>query len=81
MTPSIQFQSDRIFTRNDLFEIIIKICKAIHAELLMLKEKFGLCPYEVIFYEKDFILMPKTEHDVEELKKENEKPTKIKSFE
>ena len=58
LTPNIQFQPDRIFTRNDLFEKIIKSCKATNAEFLMLKEKLGLCPYEVICDEKEFILMP-----------------------
>ena len=47
LTPNIQFQPDRIFTRNDLFERIIKSCKATNAEFLILKEKLGLCPYEV----------------------------------
>ena len=31
LTPNIQFQPDRIFTRNDLFEKIIKSCKATNA--------------------------------------------------
>ena len=35
----------------------------------MLKEKLVLCPYEVICNEKEFILMPKTQHDVEQLEK------------
>ena len=60
LTPNIQFQPDRIFTRNDLFERIIKSCKATNVELLMLKEKLGLCPYGVICDEKEFILMPET---------------------
>ena len=38
-TPDIQFQPDRIFIRNDLFEKIIKSCKATNAEFLMLKRK------------------------------------------
>ena len=28
LTPSIKFQADRIFVRNDLFEQVIKSCKA-----------------------------------------------------
>ena len=48
LTPNIQFQPDRIFVRNDLFEGIIKSCKATNVEFLMIKEKLGLCPYEVI---------------------------------
>ena len=79
LTPNIQFQSDRIFIRNDLFEEIIKSCKATNVEFLMLKEKLGLCPYEVICDEKEFILMPERQHDVGQLKKENKESMKIKS--
>ena len=68
LTPNIQFQSDRIFVRNDLFERIIKSCKATNVEFLMLKEKLGLCPYEVICNEKEFILMSKIQDDFEEIK-------------
>ena len=57
LTPNIQFQPDRLFIRNDLFERIIKNCKATNVEFLMLKEKLGLCPYEVICDEQEFILM------------------------
>ena len=78
LTRNIQFQPDRIFTRNDLFEKIIKSCKATNTDFLMLKEKLGLCPYEVIWDEKEFILMPEIQNDVEELKKENEESMKIK---
>ena len=81
LTPNIQFQPDRIFTRNDLFENIIKICEATNVEFLMLKEKLGLCPYEVICNEKEFILMPEIQYDIEEFKKENKEPIKIKSSE
>ena len=69
LTPNIQFQPDRIFTRNDLFERIIKSCKATNVEFLMLKEKLGLCPYGVIFDEQEFILMPETQQDVTKNKK------------
>ena len=37
----------------------------------MLKEKLGLCPYEVICNEEDFILIPEIQDDIEELKREN----------
>ena len=79
LTPNIQFQPNRIFIRNDLFEGIIKSCKATNVEFLMLKEKLGLCPYEVICDEKEFILMPERQHDVGQLKKENKESMKIKS--
>ena len=48
LTPNIQFQRDKIFVRNDLFEKIIKSCRATNVGFLMFKEKLGLCPYEVI---------------------------------
>ena len=54
-TPNIKFQPDRIFVRNDLFEKIIKSCKATNAELTMLKEKLGICPYEENYNEKEII--------------------------
>ena len=59
LTPNIQFQPDKIFVRNDLFEQVIKSCKATNAEFLMIKEKLGLCPYGVICDEQEFILMSK----------------------
>ena len=77
MTPHIQFQSDKIFIRNDLLERIIKSCKAANAEFLILKEKLELCPYEVICDEQEFIL-PEIQDDIEELKKENKEPKEIK---
>ena len=46
LMPNIKFQPDWIFIRNDLFEKIIKSCKAINVEFAMLKEKLGICPYE-----------------------------------
>ena len=78
MTADIQFQPHRIFIRIDLFERIIKSCKATNVEFLMLKEKLGLCPDEVICNEEEFILMPEIQDDIEELKKENKKSIKIK---
>ena len=52
LTPNIKFQADRIFGRNDLFEKIIKSCKATNIEFTMQKEKLGICPYGVIYDEK-----------------------------
>ena len=68
LTPNIQFQPDRIFVRNDIFERIIKSCKATNVEFLMIKEKLGFCPYGVICDEQEFILMPEIQDDIEELK-------------
>ena len=55
LTLNIKFHSDRIFVRNDLFEQIIKSCKATNAEFTMLKEKLGICPYEENYNEKEII--------------------------
>ena len=84
LTPIITFQPNKIFVRNDLFQKIIKSCKATNLELLKLKEKLGLCLYEDICDEQELILMSEeifkeekiiTQHDVEnkQLKEENEK--------
>ena len=53
LTPNIKFQADRIFVRNDLFEQVIKSCKATNIEFTMLKEKLGICPYEENYYEEE----------------------------
>ena len=55
LTANIKFQADRIFVRNDLFEKIIKSCKATNIELLMLKKKLGICLYEENYYEEEII--------------------------
>ena len=68
LTPNIKFQPDRIFIRNDLFEKVIKGCKATNVEFLMLKEKLGLCPYGVICDKQEFVL-PKIHDNIEKLKK------------
>ena len=78
LTPNITFHPDKIFVRNDLFEKIIKSYKATNLEFLKPKEKLGLCLYEDICDEKEFILMSEEsfiQHDVEnkQLKEENEK--------
>ena len=47
----------------------------------MLKKKLGICPYEVICDEKDFILMPKTQDADKELIEESDKELIEKSDE
>ena len=47
----------------------------------MLIEKLELSPYEVICNEKEFILMPELQDDIEKFKKENKETIKIKSSE
>ena len=74
LTPNIKFQADRIFVRNDLFEKIIKSCKATNIEFLMLKEKLGICSYEENYYEEEEI---KIQDNIEVIDKvSNEKSTK-----
>ena len=45
LTPNITFQPNKIFVRNDLFEKIIKSCKATNLEFSKLREKLGFCIY------------------------------------
>ena len=63
---------------------MIKSCRATNLEFLKLKEKLGLCLYEAICYEQEFISMSEelfkeekilTQHNVEnkQLREENEK--------
>ena len=84
LTPNITFQPNKIFVRNDLFEKIIKSCKATNLEFLKLKEKLGLCLYKHICEEQELISMSEeifkeknifTQNDVEnkQLKEENGK--------
>ena len=72
LTPNITFQPNKIFVTSNLFEKIIKNCKATNLEFLKLKEKLGLCLYEDICDEKDFILMSE-KIITQELKEENKK--------
>ena len=68
LTPNITFQPNIIFLRNNLFEKIIKSCKATNLEFLEVKEKLGLYLYKDICYEKEFVLMSEEifiQHDVE----------------
>ena len=55
ITPDIKVQADKIFVRNDLFEQVIKSCKATSKEFLMLKEKLGICLYEENYYTEETI--------------------------
>ena len=76
LTPNIKFQTDTIFVRNDLFEKIIKSCKATNIEFLMFKEKLGICLYEENYYEEQIIKI-QDEEPIEEIGKvSNKKSTK-----
>ena len=50
LTPNIKFQANRIFSRNDLFEQVIKSCKVTNTEFFMFKEKLSICLYEENYY-------------------------------
>ena len=74
LSPNITFQHNKIFVRNNLFEKISKSCKVTNLEFL----KLGLCIYEEICDEQEFILISEKsfiQHDVEnkQIKEENEK--------
>ena len=55
ITPDIKLQTERIFARNDLFEQVIKSCKATNTEFTMLKEKLGIYLYEENYYTEETI--------------------------
>ena len=76
LTPNIKFQADRIFVRNDLFEQVIKSCKATNAEFLMFKEKLGICLYEENYYDEEIIKIQDEEPIEEIFKVSNEKSAK-----
>ena len=84
LTTNITFQPNKIFVTSNLFGKIIKSCKATNLEFAKPKEKLGLCFYEVICDEPEFISTSEeivkeeknvTQHDVKnkQLKEENEK--------
>ena len=76
LTLNIKFQADRIFVRNDLFEQVIKSCKAANIEFTMLKEKLGICLYEENYYEEVIIKMQDKEPIKEIIKVSTKKSTK-----
>ena len=53
LTPNITFQPNKLFVRNNLFEEIIKSCKATNLKFLKLKEKLDLCLYEYVCDEQE----------------------------
>ena len=75
LTPNIKFQPDKIIIRNDLFEQVIKSCKATNTEFLF-KEKLGVCLYEENYYEEEIIKIQDKESIEEISKVSNKKSTK-----
>ena len=76
LTPNIKFQADRIFVRNDLFEQVIKSCKATNTEFLIFKEKLSICLDEENYSEKKIIKIEDKEPIEEISKVSNKKSTK-----
>ena len=76
ITPGIKLQADRIFVRNDLFEEVIKSCKATNAECLMFKGKLGICLYEENYYDERIIKIQDEEPIKEIVKVSTKKSTK-----
>ena len=79
ITPDIKFQTDRIFVRNDLFEQVIKGCKATIKEFLLIKEKLCICLYEANYYTEEIIQIQDITEvpSIKEINKvSNIKPTK-----
>ena len=66
ITPGIKVQTDKIFVRNDLFEQVIKSCKASNTEFLMFKEKLGICIDEENYYGEKIIKI-QDEEPIEEM--------------
>ena len=81
ITPDIKAQADKIFVRNDLFEQVIKSCKATNKELLMLKEKLGICHYEENYYTEETIQIQDNneEPSIKEINKVSNKVSTKKS--
>ena len=76
ITPDIKFEADKIFVRNDLFEQVIKSCKATNKEFLLIKEKLGICFYEENYYREEVIQI-QDEKPIEKINQvSNKKSTK-----
>ena len=58
ITPDVKVQADKIFVRNDLFEQVVKSCKATNKDFLMLKKKLDIYLYEENYYTEETIQIP-----------------------
>ena len=79
LTPNITFQPNKIFVRNDLFEKIIKSCKATNLEFLKLNEQLRKEENEQLRKENEQLRKNNIVKDVE-IKESIEKPIEIKNF-
>ena len=53
ITPDIKVQADKIFVRNDLFEQVIKSCKATNIEFTMFKKTRHMSLWRKLLYRRD----------------------------
>ena len=72
ITPDIKFQTDKILVRTDLFEQVIKTCKATNIEFAMFNEKLGICLYEENYYTEEIIQI-QDEKPIEKINKVSNK--------
>ena len=72
ITPDIKFETDKPFVRNDLFEQVIKSCKATNIEFTMLKENLGIGLYEENYYTEEIIQI-QDEKPIEKINKVSNK--------
>ena len=75
LTPNIKFQTDRIFVRNDLFEKVIKSCKATNTEFLMFKKKLGIRHYGELIEEIFEVWNEKSTKDL--IEESDKKPIEV----
>ena len=75
LTPNIKFQADIIFVRNDLFEQVIKSCKATNTEFLMFKKKLGIRPYGELIEEIFEVWNEKSTKDL--IEESDKKPIEV----
>ena len=54
ITPDIKVEADKIFVRNDLFEQVIKSCKATNIEFTMLKKNLEYVFMKILLYTGDY---------------------------
>ena len=74
--PDIKVRADKIFVRNDLFEQIIKSCKANNKECLLIKKKSLECLYEENYYTEEIIQIQQDNTKKPSIKKINTVSTK-----
>ena len=54
ITPDIKFQTDKIFVRNNLFEQVIRSCKATNKEFLIKKKTWHMSLWKKLLCRRDY---------------------------